>query len=76
MVKEVEGKTQSLAECWRWLKGLLIDFIQLKKSNERTEELLDKQNTLLSNMDKKTNCNTSMYQSNERNSTGYIQVVD
>jgi hypothetical protein len=37
MVKEVEGKTQSLAECWRWLKGLLIDFIELKKENKRIE---------------------------------------
>jgi hypothetical protein len=42
MVKEVEGKTQSLAECWRWLKGLLIDFMELKKENKRIEELLDK----------------------------------
>jgi len=34
MVKDVEGKQEeeqvSLAECWKWLKGLLYDFICLK----------------------------------------------
>jgi hypothetical protein len=50
MVKEVEGKTQSLAECWRWLKGLLIDFIELKKENKRIEQLLGKQNTLINSI--------------------------
>ena len=38
----------SLADCWRWLKGLLYDFISLKrqckkleKSNEKADKLID-----------------------------------
>lgn len=42
MVKEVEGKTHSIAECWKWQKGLLVDFISLKKENSKIESLLEK----------------------------------
>ena len=33
MVRDVEGNKEhvSLSECWRWIKGLLYDFISLKK---------------------------------------------
>jgi hypothetical protein len=38
MIKDVEGKKKSealsLAHSWRWLKGLLFDFIKLKKDIE------------------------------------------
>lgn len=41
MVKDVEcGESRdmteypSIAECWKWLKGLLYDFINMKKHNE------------------------------------------
>lgn len=30
----------SIADCWRWLKGLLHDFINLKKENVRLEVTL------------------------------------
>jgi hypothetical protein len=29
--KEKSAPTPSLADCWRWLKGLLFDFITLKR---------------------------------------------
>jgi len=37
MVRDIENKksNMSLADCWRWLKGLLHDFVQLKSKNER-----------------------------------------
>ena len=42
------GQPPSLADCWRWLKGLLYDFISLKrtckkleKSNENADKLID-----------------------------------
>jgi hypothetical protein len=47
MVKDVEGtenktgsighikSTPSVADCWRWLKGLLYDFIQIKNKNDK-----------------------------------------
>ena len=50
MVKEVEGKTHSIAECWKWQKGLLVDFISLKKENSKIESLLEKQNKLIKTM--------------------------
>lgn len=32
LVKEVEGKKpDTYKECWRWVRGLLHDFINLKK---------------------------------------------
>lgn len=32
----------SIAECWRWLKGLLYDFINLKKESLKTQGNLEK----------------------------------
>jgi|VirMetMinimDraft_7_1064189.scaffolds.fasta_scaffold463135_1 hypothetical protein len=50
MVKDVESgeldtigqtrETPSLSDCWKWLKGLLYDFINLKKQNAYLEEML------------------------------------
>jgi len=32
LVRDVEGKKpDSLKDCWRWIRGLLQDFINLKK---------------------------------------------
>ena len=34
MVKDIESSEKvSLADCWRWLKGLVHDFIQQKNKN-------------------------------------------
>jgi len=33
LVKDVEGKKpDSLKDCWRWIRGLLHDFVTIKKS--------------------------------------------
>ena len=34
----------SIAECWRWMKGLLYDFINLKKETFKTKGQLEKTN--------------------------------
>ena len=36
----------SIAECWRWLKGLLYDFINLKKASYKLEADVEKSQTL------------------------------
>jgi len=36
--------TPSLAECWRWIKGLLYDFINLKKQQDKKDRLVAKAN--------------------------------
>ena len=39
MVRDVEGNTQklpSIADCWKWQKGLLHDFMLAKKQVERS----------------------------------------
>ena len=40
----------SLAECWRWLKGLLYDFINLKKGHGKHDKALDKANELIKSL--------------------------
>ena len=37
MAQDVEGSKElpPLSDCWRWIKGLLYDFIQLKKENHK-----------------------------------------
>ena len=36
-VKPFLKEQPSIAECWRWLKGLLYDFINLKKASYQLE---------------------------------------
>ena len=39
MVRDIEGNTQklpSIADCWKWQKGLLHDFMLAKKHVERS----------------------------------------
>ena len=47
----------SLADSWRWLKGLLYDFVSLKKENTKNLQNLGKANHLFQKMkhDKKSN---------------------
>ena len=57
MVKDVEGAENktgaigqtkalpSIADCWRWLKGLLYDFIQIKNNAEYLKNQLDHHST-------------------------------
>lgn len=40
------GSQPSIAECWRWLKGLLYDFINLKKESYKLEKNIEKANNL------------------------------
>ena len=42
-----KAPTPSLAECWKWMKGLLYDFVNLKESATRLEIKLDKANELI-----------------------------
>ena len=37
-----ESKSLSLADCWRWIKGLLYDFVRLKQNFEKTNQALIK----------------------------------
>lgn len=55
MVKEVEGKSFSIAECWKWQKGLLLDFIKLKEENQRVNNLLEQQGALIQDMKQSQN---------------------
>lgn len=36
----------SIAECWRWMKGLLYDFINLKKDSFKMQAQIEKTNQL------------------------------
>ena len=37
----------SLADCWRWLKGLLYDFISLKRDNSKLEKDYGQSNKII-----------------------------
>ena len=43
-IKMKTGYYPSLADCWRWLKGLLFDFISLKKMQGKKDKLVAKAN--------------------------------
>ena len=48
LVKDVEGKKpEHLKDCWRWIRGLLQDFINLKKSNTDQMRIINKMELLL-----------------------------
>jgi len=40
----------SLADCWRWVKGLLYDFINLKKSQGKHDKAVEKANELINSL--------------------------
>ena len=43
LVKDVEGKKpQALKDCWRWVRGLLHDFVSLKKLLAEHQRILKK----------------------------------
>ena len=43
LVREVEGrKPDTLKECWRWIRGLLHDFVASKKSLSEYERVIKK----------------------------------
>eukprot|EP00347_Sterkiella_histriomuscorum_P024479 403330971 len=63
LVKDVEGKKpEHLKECWRWIRGLLHDFINLKKSIADQQRLITKMEQLvilLSTNTQQVNSNSS-----------------
>ena len=46
VVKPFQKDQPTIAECWRWIKGLLYDFINLKKTNVKLESAVEKSNLL------------------------------
>jgi hypothetical protein len=47
-VKDVDGKKpESLKDCWRWVRGLLHDFVFLKRSFGDYQRIVKKVEVLL-----------------------------
>ena len=51
-------KTSSLADSWRWVKGLLYDFIALKKENAKNVKCLEQANRFVSKFKNKRRNNS------------------
>ena len=45
--------TPSLAECWKWMKGLLFDFVSLKELSTRQETKIKKANQVIESLNVK-----------------------
>ena len=62
-MKDVEGKRpDSLKECWRWVRGLLHDFVNLKKLFNDYQRVIKKMELLLN-----INPNSSMIHNDNNN---------
>jgi hypothetical protein len=48
-----KAPTPSLAECWKWMKGLLYDFVNLKESSSKLEFKLEKANKVINSQKSK-----------------------